>query len=410
MTAPKGSRASRASAMPTFAAGPTDRRTDLRSKRAPSRPAVSRTGRVGLPLTRRCVRHEWRRGSDPTSASRRAAVPACKPPSASCATWTRRRARLGHRDRAEPVQRRARRRPAGRVRTWAANAVCGAFWIAGSGRCEAGQRRRHRGRTRRAAVACAGARAFARARAGRWCERGSGDPRSRAAGAAVAYRTGWRRDLVVAAARSESFSGWRGDRARRAAGARTRCDAAISCCRRQSADRSGTMTDVGLVLHKLQRLREQVTGVAGVRSRIAHGYASVDHARLWAELPAGLDALALFAVRGRAHTPGPPCSRTIQSQDHTPQTPSSRRRSNTGIRTAPCPCRRRTERRNSPRHWRTAVLRSSRRLGLPCSAIPRDRACCSRCRRHSRENRQRSRRPDDIHSWGALRRTCTPGR
>ena len=65
------------------------------------------------------------------------------------------------------------------------------------------------------------------------------------------------------------------------------------------------MTDVGLVLHKLQCLREQVTGVARVRNRIAHGYASVDHARLWAELPAGLDALALFAVRVAAWLPPP---------------------------------------------------------------------------------------------------------
>ncbi|MBC8067252.1 MAG: DUF86 domain-containing protein [Deltaproteobacteria bacterium] len=131
------------------------------------------------------------------------------------------------------------------------------------------------------------------------------------------------------------------------------------------------MTDVGLILHKLQRLREQVeltrkrrpeaverlaadlvlrdamslallvavqaavdiayhlasdegwgvpdshasafellamhgvvddahalslSGVARVRNRIAHGYASIDHARMWAELPAGLDALDAFAV------------------------------------------------------------------------------------------------------------------
>ncbi len=35
---------------------------------------------------------------------------------------------------------------------------------------------------------------------------------------------------------------------------------------------------------------------AGLRNRLAHGYASVDIARLWSELPAGLDAFDRFAV------------------------------------------------------------------------------------------------------------------
>jgi uncharacterized protein YutE (UPF0331/DUF86 family) len=35
----------------------------------------------------------------------------------------------------------------------------------------------------------------------------------------------------------------------------------------------------------------ELAAVAAVRNRIAHGYASVDPGRLWAELPAGLDAL-----------------------------------------------------------------------------------------------------------------------
>jgi uncharacterized protein YutE (UPF0331/DUF86 family) len=35
----------------------------------------------------------------------------------------------------------------------------------------------------------------------------------------------------------------------------------------------------------------ELAAVASVRNRIAHGYASVDPGRLWAELPAGLDAL-----------------------------------------------------------------------------------------------------------------------
>lgn len=38
----------------------------------------------------------------------------------------------------------------------------------------------------------------------------------------------------------------------------------------------------------------QLGNVVGVRNRIAHGYASVDPARLWNELPAGLDALDRF--------------------------------------------------------------------------------------------------------------------
>lgn len=35
----------------------------------------------------------------------------------------------------------------------------------------------------------------------------------------------------------------------------------------------------------------ELAAVASVRNRIAHGYASIDPGRLWAELPAGLGAL-----------------------------------------------------------------------------------------------------------------------
>ena len=38
----------------------------------------------------------------------------------------------------------------------------------------------------------------------------------------------------------------------------------------------------------------ELGGVAAVRNRIAHGYASLDPGRLWSELPAGLDALDHF--------------------------------------------------------------------------------------------------------------------
>lgn len=46
-----------------------------------------------------------------------------------------------------------------------------------------------------------------------------------------------------------------------------------------------------------------VAGVARMRNRIAHGYASVDHPRLWAELPAGLDSLEAFAKEIAASLP-----------------------------------------------------------------------------------------------------------
>ncbi len=43
-------------------------------------------------------------------------------------------------------------------------------------------------------------------------------------------------------------------------------------------------------------LARTLAGVAQVRNRIAHGYASMDHERLWAELPSGLDALDAFVA------------------------------------------------------------------------------------------------------------------
>jgi uncharacterized protein YutE (UPF0331/DUF86 family) len=43
-------------------------------------------------------------------------------------------------------------------------------------------------------------------------------------------------------------------------------------------------------------LARTLAGVAQVRNRIAHGYASMDHERLWSELPGGLDALDVFVA------------------------------------------------------------------------------------------------------------------
>lgn len=39
----------------------------------------------------------------------------------------------------------------------------------------------------------------------------------------------------------------------------------------------------------------EMTRAVGLRNRLAHGYATVDVPRLWAELPAGLDALDRYA-------------------------------------------------------------------------------------------------------------------
>lgn len=43
-------------------------------------------------------------------------------------------------------------------------------------------------------------------------------------------------------------------------------------------------------------LAQTLANMAGLRNRIAHGYASVDPARLWAEIPAGLSALNEYAT------------------------------------------------------------------------------------------------------------------
>jgi uncharacterized protein YutE (UPF0331/DUF86 family) len=50
-------------------------------------------------------------------------------------------------------------------------------------------------------------------------------------------------------------------------------------------------------------LATRVASVARVRNRIAHGYASVNHARLWAELPSGIDALQAYAAAVAAWLP-----------------------------------------------------------------------------------------------------------
>jgi len=42
-------------------------------------------------------------------------------------------------------------------------------------------------------------------------------------------------------------------------------------------------------------LAQAMGRAAALRNRIAHGYASVDLARLWAEIPAGIDALNQYA-------------------------------------------------------------------------------------------------------------------
>ena len=54
-----------------------------------------------------------------------------------------------------------------------------------------------------------------------------------------------------------------------------------------------------------QELAGRVTMVARVRNRIAHGYASVDQARLWTELPDGLRDLDAFAAAIASWLPDP---------------------------------------------------------------------------------------------------------
>jgi uncharacterized protein YutE (UPF0331/DUF86 family) len=43
-------------------------------------------------------------------------------------------------------------------------------------------------------------------------------------------------------------------------------------------------------------LASEMAAAAGLRNRIAHGYASLDVTRLWNEMPAGLDALERYAA------------------------------------------------------------------------------------------------------------------
>jgi uncharacterized protein YutE (UPF0331/DUF86 family) len=43
-------------------------------------------------------------------------------------------------------------------------------------------------------------------------------------------------------------------------------------------------------------LASDMAAAAGLRNRIAHGYASLDVTRLWNEMPAGLDALERYAA------------------------------------------------------------------------------------------------------------------
>ena len=52
-------------------------------------------------------------------------------------------------------------------------------------------------------------------------------------------------------------------------------------------------------------LAARLSAAASMRNRIAHGYAAVDHERLWRELPDGLQALDLFASAVAAWLPDP---------------------------------------------------------------------------------------------------------
>ncbi len=49
----------------------------------------------------------------------------------------------------------------------------------------------------------------------------------------------------------------------------------------------------GIIDHELATT---LSGTAQLRNRIAHGYGTVDVARIWSELPAGITALERFAT------------------------------------------------------------------------------------------------------------------
>lgn len=52
-------------------------------------------------------------------------------------------------------------------------------------------------------------------------------------------------------------------------------------------------------------LATELSAAASMRNRIAHGYAAVDHERLWRELPNGLRTLDMFAAAVAAWLPAP---------------------------------------------------------------------------------------------------------
>lgn len=52
-------------------------------------------------------------------------------------------------------------------------------------------------------------------------------------------------------------------------------------------------------------LAQRMSLAARMRNRIAHGYASMDHARLWRELPDGIGAMEDFARAVAAWLPSP---------------------------------------------------------------------------------------------------------
>jgi uncharacterized protein YutE (UPF0331/DUF86 family) len=62
-----------------------------------------------------------------------------------------------------------------------------------------------------------------------------------------------------------------------------------------------TLADHGVIDDQTAR---QLAGMAALRSRIAHGYASVDFARIWGELPAGIAGFKAFQLAIARHLGG----------------------------------------------------------------------------------------------------------
>jgi uncharacterized protein YutE (UPF0331/DUF86 family) len=77
-------------------------------------------------------------------------------------------------------------------------------------------------------------------------------------------------------------------------------DIALHIASDEGWELAGTYRDAFAVLSRHgvidAALADALSGTAQLRNRIAHGYASIDVARLWSELPAGVASFEAFAA------------------------------------------------------------------------------------------------------------------